>query len=72
MFEDYNGNSKMTNILKTAKIGASHNSIFFSAQRKCVSSCFDVIISRMHLSTFHDNSDSCSNEGYRPSKKYVK
>ena len=29
MFEDYNGNGKMTNILKTAKIGGSHNSIFF-------------------------------------------
>ena len=29
MFEDYNGNNKMTNIPKTAKIGGSHNSVLF-------------------------------------------
>ena len=29
MFEDYNGNNKMTNIPKTAKTGGSHHSGFF-------------------------------------------
>ena len=29
MFEDYKGNNKMANILKTAKIKGSHNLIFF-------------------------------------------
>ena len=29
MFEDYKGNNKMANILKTTKIRVSHNSIIF-------------------------------------------
>ena len=29
MFEYYNGSNKVTNISKTAKIGGSHNSVFF-------------------------------------------
>ena len=50
MFEEYNRNSKMANIPKTAKLGGSHNSIMkmkMRAARDFLTFCKIVVKSKM-------------------------